>query len=115
MEPARAQVIHLPSIVFVFGRHLRDDPNAAPSGMRDMFVAWSHENGHPLADLLRLPEEYPEWNQFDGYDDLVTFESDAGSLSRVILIFLESEGAFAELGAFCTRSEERRVGKECPV
>lgn len=104
MDPARAQVVHLPLIVFVFGRHLRDDPNAGPSGMRDMFVSWAHDTGHEIAEFLRLPEDYPEWNQFNGYDDLVEFESDAGCISRAILLFVESEGAFAELGAFCTQS-----------
>lgn len=101
VDPARAQVVHLPLLVFVFGRHLRNDPNAAPSGMRDMFVTWAHETDHKIAQFLRLPEDYPEWNQFIGYDDLVQFETDAGCISRAILLFVESEGAFAELGAFC--------------
>ena len=103
MGSVRAQIIHLPSIVFVFGRHLRDAPGDAPSGMRDMFVSWAHETGHEIASSLKLPEDYPEWNQFDGYDDLTAFESDAGCISRAVLLFVESEGAFAELGAFCTQ------------
>lgn len=101
MDSARAQIVHLPSLVFVFGRHLREDPNAAASGMRDMFVSWAHDTNHEIAEFLRLPEDYPEWNQFIGYDDLVEFETDAGCISRAILLFVESEGAFAELGAFC--------------
>ena len=68
-----------------------------------MFVSWIHEKGHALSPYLKMPEEYPEWNQFDGYDDLVSFESDACCISRTTLLFLESEGAFAELGAFCTQ------------
>lgn len=71
--------------------------------MRDMFVSWAHDTGHEISGFLRLPEDYPEWNQFNGYDDLVEFESDAGCISRAILLFVESEGAFAELGAFCTQ------------
>lgn len=71
--------------------------------MRDMFVSWAHETNHEIASSLKLPEDYPEWNQFDGYDDLTSFESDAGCISRAVLLFLESEGAFAELGAFCTQ------------
>lgn len=69
--------------------------------MRDMFVTWAHDTNHDIAASLKLPEDYPEWNQFDGYDDLTAFESDAGCISRVVLLFVESEGAFAELGAFC--------------
>ena len=104
VDHARTQVIRLPSIVFVFGRQLREEIADPPSGMRDLFVTWAHENRHEVADLLHLPEDYPEWNQFDGYDDLVEFERDAGCISRAILLFVESEGAFTELGAFCTQS-----------
>ncbi len=71
--------------------------------MRDMFVSWAHETNHEIAPSLKLPEDYPEWNQFDGYDDLVAFESDVSCISRAVLLFVESEGAFAELGAFCTQ------------
>ena len=72
--------------------------------MRDMFVSWARETKHEIASSLKLPEGYPQWNQFDGYDDLTAFESDAGCISRAVLLFVESEGAFAELGAFCTQA-----------
>ena len=71
--------------------------------MRDMFVSWAHKTNHKIASSLKLPEDYPKWNQFDGYDDLTAFESDVGCISRTVLLFVESEGAFAELGAFCTQ------------
>jgi hypothetical protein len=100
-NPARAQIINLPSIIFVFGRHIREKPNDAPSGMRDMFVSWAREESHEISSSLKLPENYPAWNQFNGYDDLTAFECDAACISRAILLFVESEGAFAELGAFC--------------
>jgi hypothetical protein len=67
---------------------------------RNVFLCWAHESGYELADFLITPEDYREWNQFEGYDNLIDFERDAGCLSRGILLFSECEGAFAELGAF---------------
>lgn len=104
VDPDRALVVHRPSIVFVYGGPLREKPGDTPLSMRDYFVAWSHESGHDVSELLHLPDDYPEWNQFDGYDNLVDFERDAGYISRAILLFVESPGAFAELGAFCSDS-----------
>lgn len=56
---------------------------------------------YPHAKYFKTPEEYPEWNQFEGYKNLVEFEIEAGCVSRAIVLFSEGPGAFAELGAFC--------------
>lgn len=101
VDNTRAHVVHLPAIIFVYGGAMRPTFDAPSPSMRDTFVNWAHDNTHKVAALLHMPEEYPEWNQFNGYDDLVEFERDAGCLSRAILLFLESPGGFAELGAFC--------------
>lgn len=102
IDPARALVVHRPAIVFVYGGPVREKPDGEALSMRDRFVSWSHDTDHQVASLLRIPENYPEWNQFNGYNNLVDFERDAGCLSRTIVLFIESPGALAELGAFCT-------------
>lgn len=56
---------------------------------------------HPVSSLLRTPEQFSDWSQYEGYGNLIDFESDAGNLSQAVVLFSESPGAFAELGAFC--------------
>jgi hypothetical protein len=46
-----------------------------------------------------MPEKHPGWWAFSGYDDLLTFERDACHLARAIVLFPESPGSLAELGA----------------
>ena len=58
------------------------------------------ENRLPHADLLLMPENYNDWNNFDTYSDLLLFEKDLGYLTSAVLVFLEAPGAIAELGAF---------------
>jgi hypothetical protein len=49
---------------------------------------------------MLLPENYPEWSEYDTYSNLLHFEEDLGHLTGTVLIFLEAPGAIAELGAF---------------
>jgi hypothetical protein len=51
-----------------------------------------------MAELSR-PEDYPEWWAFSGYSDLLEFERDACHLARGTILFAESPGSLAELGA----------------
>lgn len=59
---------------------------------------------HPISPLIRTPEQYEDWNNFEGYDNLIDFEREAGCLAKAIVLFSESPGSFAELGAFCMDS-----------
>ncbi len=48
---------------------------------------------------IDIPENHEEWWAFSGYDNLLTFERDACHLARAVILFPESPGSFAELGA----------------
>ena len=74
-----------------------DDP---PKSLRDAFNRECLRRDYPWLQDLSRPEDYPDWLAFSGYEDLLLFERDAGFLSRLIILFVESAGAFAELGAF---------------
>ncbi|TXG77972.1 MAG: hypothetical protein E6R11_05710 [Rhodocyclaceae bacterium] len=91
------RVSNLPPIVLVFGGPLGDAQNSA----RQMFLNWTLAKGHTINSLLRTPEQFNDWNEFEGYSNLIDFERDAGNLTQAIVLFSESEGSFAELGAFC--------------
>lgn len=45
------------------------------------------------------PENHKEWWAFSGYDNLLQFERDACYLAQATILFAESPGALAELGA----------------
>ena len=53
-----------------------------------------------IADRVFLAEDFNDWMRSSTYDDLFTFEQDLAALASLILIFVESAGAIAELGAF---------------
>jgi hypothetical protein len=84
----------------LFGGQFAEDANASPRSMRDAFNRSCHQKNYSWIRDLARPEDYPDWLAFSGYQDLLLFERDAGFLSRTIVLFVESEGAIAELGAF---------------
>ncbi len=92
------KINNLPKIVLLLGGRL--DIDNLNVSRRNVFLSKMHELNHALAPYLHAPEDYPEWNQFQGYDNLIDFEAAAGALTRAILLFSESEGAYAELGVF---------------
>lgn len=97
VNPAATRVKELPPIVLVFGGKL----GGAHDSARQMFLNWLTAKRHFIDRLVRLPERFENWNNFEGYDNLIDFERDAASLAKAIVLFPESAGSFAELGAFC--------------
>lgn len=98
ISPPDSRVSQLPQIVLVFGGSLGADPYTSS---RQLFLNWMLAKSHPISSLIRTPEQFSDWSQYEGYGNLIDFESDAGNLSRVVVLFSEGPGAFAELGAFC--------------
>lgn len=94
------RIERLPSIILVFGGKISVETGHEYSSCRNVFLNWTHTRKHNLSNYLRSPEDYKEWNNFEGYPNLIEFERDAGCLSSSILLFSESEGAIAELGSF---------------
>jgi hypothetical protein len=100
VDASRSRVARLPHRIWLFGGQFADDSASSPRSLRDAFYRSCHQRPHSwIADIAR-PEDYPDWLAFSGYEDLLLFERDAGFLSRAVVLFVESEGAIAELGAF---------------
>lgn len=103
LHPEKTRVIALPKRIWVFGGPCEDGGSESfPASLRDSF--WSQTlNFFPsrpwFADLDR-PENHRDWWEYSGYSDLLEFERDAAYLARAVLIFAESPGSYAELGAF---------------
>ena len=96
VSPHGARIAGLPPLVLLFGGSLRPEKLSA----RQLFLNWLYVKKPALAAQFRTPEQFEDWNTYQGYSNLVDFEIDAGNLTRVIVLFSESEGAYAELGAF---------------
>lgn len=79
-----------------------DDHGNQLKSLRSSFWAKALDAACPpfkwLGQLAR-PEDYPEWWAFSGYSDLLEFERDACHLARATVLFAESSGSLAELGA----------------
>jgi hypothetical protein len=101
VAPGKTHIESLFPLILVFGGDV-DPRKDKHQSCRNIFLQWAQDTKYELADFLRYPEEFKEWNNIEGYPNLVEFEKDAGCLSRGILLFSECPGAFAELGVFCT-------------
>lgn len=99
-DPEGCHVINLPSRIWVFGGLIKTGPSP-PETLRDTFWRAVFDR-FPTLDWfkhLERPEDYEGWLEFSGYDNLLEFERDACYLARAVILFSESPGSFAELGA----------------
>lgn len=78
------------------GKDPRDNYYSARGYISDFIPLLKPE----LADHIKSAEEITDWWRDDTYEDLINFEKDIAELSNLIVIFLESAGSLAELGAF---------------
>ena len=73
----------------------RDRP---ATGFRDLFYR-NHDSKRSTYRIV-LAEEAQPLEEGAGYSDLLSFESDIAQVVGLILLFVESPGSLAELGAF---------------
>lgn len=101
VAPDKATVVFSPEFIAIFGSVISLNKRyTKPKSQRDAFYWWLLEKRADLKELLLLPESYNDWSDFSVYSDLLLFEQDLGYLTSAVLIFLESPGSIAELGAF---------------
>lgn len=87
VNPLATRIEALPSTILVFGGKKSIKPDDKYISCRNVFLEWAFSTNHILSKSLKTPEDYPDWNTFEGYQNLVEFERDAGSLSSCILLF----------------------------
>src|SRR4051812_7032816 len=96
LENSRVQ--NQPSRIFLCGGKYS---GAAPiKSARHFLLAKLLELRHPLSERIMLADDINNW--FDGgiFNDLLELESSIARLCSIIVLFAESPGSFAELGAF---------------
>ena len=105
LDPGGCRLLSLPERIWLFGGkgEFRLGSTESCESLRESFwrqsLALTGGSGRTWPGLLDIPENHPGWWAFSGYDDLLTFERDACHLARAIILFPESPGSLAELGA----------------
>jgi hypothetical protein len=91
--------VHAPThVIFLCGGEA-DGKGPYPKSLRDALLLVSHRSGLAKYDVRRAEEM--EWAFPVGqYTELLKFEAAIAQISNLIILFSESEGSIAELGAF---------------
>ena len=77
------------------------DIRQAAESVRSLLIREMTSGNHSgLAERIKLSEEIQDWFRDAAYSDLVLLEEHLASLSSMIILVVESEGAIAELGVF---------------
>lgn len=99
-EPRASRLINLPNKIWVFGGPIEEN-SKPPASLRDSFwrQTLSPSVQYEWLEGFDRPENHEDWWAFSGYEDLLEFERDACYLARATLLFAESPGSLAELGA----------------
>ena len=105
LDPGACRLANQPGRIWLFGGtgEFRLGTSGPCASLRESFWRQSLSCA-PLRERdwtkdLDIPEQHPGWWAFSGYDNLLTFERDACHLARAIVLFPESPGSLAELGA----------------
>jgi hypothetical protein len=107
-EDLDAERIHVQAptdVIFLCGGEFTDVNVVQPKSFRDAFLKIIGFSIIENRDLIQA-EEITKLSVFhDHYSDILEFETDLAQITALIIIFCESEGSLAELGAFSMLDE----------
>lgn len=104
-DPNKIHVEAPTQVVFLCGGSISDVSAKKPLSLRDGFLKIIDNPAVKNKQIL-LAEEVSRSSFFsEHYQDLLKFETDLAQITELILLFCESEGSLAELGAFATNVE----------
>jgi hypothetical protein len=92
-------------VVFLCGGPFGDISEPTPLSLRDAFIKIL--DYPPLRDriLIQAEDVTKKYSFFDFYNNILEFETDLAQIVELIILFCESEGSLAELGAFAMIDE----------
>lgn len=94
------KVLNYPSYIFLCGGKLETPEGGTPS-VRSLFYKQIEKSNPKILERVLLAEDANAWYQVTNvYKNLVELEEHLAGLSSFILLFVESAGSIAELGAF---------------
>ncbi|MHC6156241.1 retron St85 family effector protein [Bradyrhizobium elkanii] len=103
-----AEKIHVQapsSIIFLCGGQRSDISEPTPLSLRDAFLKILDNPILRHRDLIQAEDITEDFLFFAKYEDILEFETDFAQIVELIILFCESEGSLAELGAFAMISE----------
>ena len=101
IKVSTCRVRNTPNLIFLCG-----GPPQSPKSpqkyrsVRDYFIRFVKANKPKIAPRLRLAENIGRWMDHERFTDLLEVESYLADLAEIIILFVESPGSIAELGAF---------------
>ena len=101
IELSKLEIQEFSGFIFFCGGPISDVSEPNPVSARDQIYRyiWAHRG--ELAERIRRAEDIQDWFRPSvGYKDLITFENHIAELADAVVIFVESPGAIAEVGAF---------------
>ncbi|MDP2046074.1 MAG: retron St85 family effector protein, partial [Deltaproteobacteria bacterium] len=98
IDLGKTQVVRFPSLIFLCGGPISEIPENFES-CRDIFYKYINKSHYPFREKVLLVEKVFSYFKHSAYRDLLRFETDLAELSALTVIFSESPGSIAELGA----------------
>lgn len=105
LDPSNIHVQAASDVIFLCGGQFSNISEPIPLSLRDAFLKIL--DYAPLKDrvLIQAEDITQNYSFFDYYDNILDFETDLAQIVELILLFCESEGSLAELGAFAMIDE----------
>lgn len=95
------RVRNTPNLIFLCGGPPQNGRAPGPyRSARDYFFRYVKANRPTIATRLRFAEDIGRWMDHQVFADLLEVENYVADLADVIILFVESPGSIAELGAF---------------
>src|SRR5262249_47805835 len=101
------RVINTPQLIFLCGGPTGGQGSTRIRSARDYFYRYIHLHEADLKNRVRLAEEINDWFDEDTFADLLELEAYLADTSDLIVLFVESAGSIAELGAFAADASLR--------
>lgn len=98
-----ANSIHVQSgtaVIFLCGGPTSNISEGIPRSLRDAFLKIVDYGPLKGRDVIQAEDVTAEFRFFDYYDNILDFEAHLAQIVELIILFCESEGSLAELGAF---------------
>ncbi len=98
------RVRNTPNLIFVCGGPPQNSKALRYRSVRDYFFRYVKTNRPTIAPRLRLAEDIGRWLDHQRFTDLLEVENYVADFAEIIILFVESPGSIAELGAFSALS-----------
>jgi hypothetical protein len=93
------------SVIFLCGGPISSVAEPIPLSLRDAFLKILENPVLNGRDLIQAEDITPQISFFNKYENILDFETDLAQIVELIILFCESEGSLAELGAFAMINE----------